>query len=57
MTKCINARVALPRFPTDRQPKSGLLVVNATAEILYVAYESAERKCAEVEVLLDLTLK
>ena len=49
--------MALPRFPTDRQPKSGLLVVNATAEILYVAYESAECKGAEAEVLLDLTLK
>jgi hypothetical protein len=30
---------------------------NATVEILYVAYDSAECKGAEVEVLLDLTLK
>jgi len=57
MTECINARVAPPRFPADRQPKSGLLVVDATVEVLYVAYESAERKGAEPEVLLDLTLK
>jgi hypothetical protein len=42
---------------TDQQPKSGLLVVNATVEILPVTYDSAECKGAEVEVLLDLTLK
>ena len=57
MTECINARVAPPRFPTDRQPKSGLLVVDAIIEVLYVACESAECKRAEAEVLLDLTLK
>jgi predicted dehydrogenase len=42
---------------TDRQPKSGMLVASDTVGALYAAYVSAERRGAEVEVPLDLTLQ
>jgi hypothetical protein len=40
----------------DRQPKSGQLVASDTVGTLYSAYVSADRRGAEVEVLLDPAL-